>query len=172
MALKYKFERAEKIISKLSPDELRMLEKICKEIQVAEEKLFKAAEEILKRCEDVCEGLCCRNTQLDSIISLWDFIYLLTLENSMRGRISECLQEENIFYSSDCIFLENGTGPCLFPPAARPEVCITTFCSDEKTIKKEINLVKLKFIKLSWFILLRKPRALKHFLSGIFKGKE
>lgn len=162
MGLNYNFNKAGKIISQLSPDELETLENICHEIQAAENALIKKAEENLVRCLKKCEGLCCRNIRLDEIISLHDLIYILTVQNSMRAEISKCLENEDPFFPADCIFLAGGKGPCIFPSNVRAAICITTFCDKEAPIKKEIQSVKRNFIKLNWFILTRKPRALLH----------
>lgn len=173
MELGNKFKRAEKIISKLNPEEQEILEKICKEIRRAEDELIKEAEdtEIMSRCIKVCKGLCCRNIQPD-LFSLWDFIFISATEKSMANKISKCLEKEKSIFSCDCIFLENGQGPCIFPHSSKPEMCVTTFCGDDTPIKKEINLVKSKFIKLCWFIMLRKPRALKRFFVRNFSKKQ
>jgi hypothetical protein len=166
MGLNYSFKKAGKIINQLSPGDLITVEKICQEIQAAEDALNRKAEENLVKCLKKCEGLCCRNIRLDEIISLYDFIYLLTVQNSMRAKISKCLENEDLFYPADCIFLSDGKGPCIFPSNTRAAVCITTFCSNEAPIKREIRCVKRKFIKLNWFILTRKPRALIHSWLG------
>ena len=168
MGLKYSFQKAGKIIKDSGSGDLKALEGICLEIRQAEDQLLNKAINVLKRCENNCEGICCRNVQIDAIIGLPDFLYLLIMDSSKGDIISKCLENENIFFTSDCIFLENGKGPCVFPSNSRPEVCITTFCGDETEIKKEIKLVKSKFMKLDWFILLRKPRMLKNFLWRIF----
>lgn len=172
MGLKYLFVKAEGIINTLGSKDLQSLGGICKEIQEAEDKLLQNAEENMKKCIATCEGLCCRNIELDAIIGLSDFIYLLTAGSSLRDKILQCLEKENPLFTSDCIFLENGQGPCIFPPNSRPETCIVTFCSDETAIKKEIRLVKLKFMKLGWFILLRKPRVLTRYFLNTFNNND
>ena len=160
MGLNYNFKKAKKIIAQLSPDELIILEKICREIQTAENALIRKAEENLVNCVEKCEGLCCRNILPYEIISIYDFIYILIVQYSMDAEISKCLENEDPFFPADCIFLADGKGPCIFPPNARAAICITTFCNNESPIKREIQSVKRKFIKLNWFILTRKPRAL------------
>ena len=167
MGLKYKFKKAQEIIERTGNQDLVALKGICEEIQRAQSKLLEEAEDVLKYCKDRCRGLCCRNIYPDDIITLADFVYILAMENSversMREEISECLKKETLF-SSSCIFLKGGEGPCIFPSDLRPEKCITSFCGGDTTIKKEINMVGSKFSKLIRFILLRKPRALKDFL--------
>jgi len=167
MGLKYKFKKAQEIIEKTGNQDLIALRRICEEIQKVQNNLLEEAKDLLKYCENRCQGLCCRNIYPDDIITLADFVYILAMESSVessvRDEISECLKKETLF-SSSCIFLKRGEGPCIFPSNLRPEKCITSFCGGDTTIKKEINMVGSKFSKLIRFILLRKPRALKDFL--------
>ena len=166
MNLQYKFKQATRFINDLCPAEHSTLENICKEIQGAENKLRISAEELLQRCYTACEGLCCRNLDLDAVISKEDFVYLLTNAGELRDTIAACLQNEVAFFTFDCIFLENGSGPCLFPPDVRPLTCLVTFCDDETSVKKEIAQVKKKFLKLYWFIFFRRIRAVKKIFFG------
>ena len=163
MGLRYKFKKAQGIIEKSCNRDLTAIKGICEEIQKVQNNLLEEAKDLLKYCENRCRGLCCRNIYPDDIITLADFVYILTMENSLREEISECLKKETLF-SSNCIFLKRGEGPCILPSDLRPEKCITSFCGGDTTIKKEINMVGSKFSKLIRFILLRKPRALKDFL--------
>jgi len=166
MGLKYKFKKAQELIDKSGNKDLAALKEICEEIQRAQNKLLEEGKDVLKYCEDRCRGLCCRNIYPDEIITFEDFVYILTMEssvgNSLREEISECLKKETLF-SSSCIFLKRGEGPCIFPPDLRPEKCIISFCGGDTAIKNEINMVGSKFSKLIRFILLRKPRAFKDF---------
>ncbi|MCP4350634.1 MAG: hypothetical protein GY795_34635 [Desulfobacterales bacterium] len=159
MGLKYKFKKAEEIIQRSDTEELKTLIGICKEIQTAEDELITGAEEVLSQCKNNCMGLCCRNICIDDIVTLLDFVYILAVDDSMKDRIPEYLKNETMF-TSDCVFLENGKGPCIFSSNSRPEKCIITFCGDEMSIKQEIRLLVSKFNKLSRFVMLRKPRAL------------
>ena len=163
MGLKYKFEKAQEIIERSGNKDLIAIKEISEEIQRAQNKLLEEAKDVLKYCNDRCRGLCCRNIYPDDIITLADFVYILAMESSLREEISECLKKETLF-SSSCIFLKSGEGPCIFPSDLRPEKCITSFCGGDTTIRKEINMVGSKFSKLIRFILLRKPRAFKDFL--------
>jgi len=163
MGLKYKFEKAQEIIERSGNKDLIAIKEISEEIQRAQNKLLEEAKDVLKYCNDRCRGLCCRNIYPDDIITLADFVYILAMESSLREEISECLKKETLF-SSSCIFLKRGEGPCIFPSDLRPEKCITSFCGGDTTIRKEINMVGSKFSKLIRFILLRKPRAFKDFL--------
>jgi hypothetical protein len=162
MGLKYNFKKAQGIIEGSGDKDLIAIKGICKEIQIAQNKLLEEGKDVLKYC-DRCRGLCCRNIYPDEIITLADFVYILAMESALREKISECLKKETLF-SSNCIFLKGGEGPCVFPSDLRPEKCITSFCGGDITIKKEINRVGSKFNKLIRFILLRKPRTFKDFL--------
>ncbi len=168
MGINYKFRKAEEIIRESDPDDLKKLRGICQEIQIAEEDLLLASEELMEKCRDGCEGLCCRNIHLDDIITLSDFVYILIVESQIKEKARKCLKKESLF-SSDCIFLKNGKGPCLFPVNSRPEKCIVTFCADETPIRKEIRRLASNFDKLSRFILLRKPRVLKKMLLKMIR---
>ena len=161
MGLKYKFKKANQIIAKLSDIDLKRLDKISHEIEMAQDDLLKKGQPVFKKCKNQCKGLCCRNLEIDMVISLWDFVYILAREDSFRYPISKALEKENIFHSSNCIFLENGVGPCIFPPNSLPEVCVTSFCNSEPIIRKEIRLVKYKFVKLWWFFFTRKYRVIQ-----------
>jgi hypothetical protein len=169
MGIRYKFKTAKKIICTMASQDRIALEKICREIQAAEKNLLEAAREMMTRCYTACEGICCRNIHLDEILSLWDSIYLLALAPSVHETIAKCLEADGSLFSADCIFLENGIGPCIFPSTVRPEVCITSFCTDDDPVKKEILLVKRKFLKLCLFTRLRRPRALKRAFLRTFQ---
>jgi hypothetical protein len=158
MSLAYQFKQAQKILRDLNSEDVSALEQICREIQVAEIDLQEKSKSLMTRCIHQCGGICCRNVQSDLIISHWDFVFILALKPFLKRNILRCLEKEKPFFSADCIFLENGSGPCIFPADARPEVCIVTFCDDTSPVKKEIASVKRKFFKLIWFILIRKVK--------------
>jgi len=166
MNLQYKFKQATRFINDLCPEEYSALKNICKEIQGAENKLRINAEDLLQRCYTACEGLCCRNLDLDAVISKEDFVYLLTNASELRDTIAACLQNEVAFFTFDCIFLKNGIGPCIFPPDVRPLTCLVTFCGDETSVKKEITQVKKKFLKLYWFIIFRRIPPVRRLFFG------
>ncbi len=163
MELGYQFKKAKRIVNGLGDEDREAMRGVCREIQRAEEKLVGESEEVLKKCLDGCEGLCCRNIRLTEIITLTDFIYILAMNPSMEEKMSDCLKNESLF-SSDCYFLERGEGPCIFPFNARPEKCIVTFCGDDSSIKREIRLVASTFARLSRFLLFRKAKTLMNFL--------
>ena len=160
MGIKADFQEAERVIARLRPDEKARLRRICREIQEAQVALLAQAGPAMERCIKICQGLCCRNIQLNAVIGVWDLVYILTVAGEYRDRMAACLENEIPFYAADCIFLEKGTGPCILPSTARAEVCLTTFCSRVEDIQKEIGRVKRKFYKLGWFICTRKPRLI------------
>jgi hypothetical protein len=160
MGLIYPFKSALRIISTLTQKEHFKLLKMCSEIQIAENELNLKASPLLDQCASACKGLCCRNIILDSIIGLDDFIYILLLDPSIEYTISSCLQNRSFLYSSNCIFLSNGVGPCLFPSTIRPQVCITTFCFHDHLIKREIAAVRKNFFALEWFIRLKRTEMI------------
>ena len=173
MSLKHLFRQAQKIIEESSAEDWKGLERICLEIRDAEMELQEKARPIMTRCIHRCGGICCRNIQIDLIIGLWDFLFMLVLKPHLKKQIEECLEKEEPIFSADCIFLKDGVGPCIFPYDARPEVCIVTFCGDTSPIKKKIAAVKRKFFKLTCFASLRKPRATIRWLERkyrIFRG--
>jgi len=152
MSLRYYFVKAQKILARIAPYDREIIEKHCRSIRIAEEQLQAAGKSAFLRCYSGCEGLCCRNLDIDAVIGFSDFIYLLTVESQLQESISACIKHEKNFFTGDCVFLINGKGPCIFPPNSRPEVCITTFCTDVESIKQEIRSVKSKFIKLNFYL--------------------
>ena len=160
MSLRYKFKKANRIIEKLAPADLLAARTIAAEIQKAQDALLQKADGHFNRCVSICKGLCCQNIQIDQIIGLWDFVYVLLADRSAAGLIQSCLNKENRLFTADCIFLEDGKGPCLFAFNVRPEVCITTFCTSVKPVDKEIRTVKRKFVKLYLYILFARVRAM------------
>lgn len=157
MGIKAEFAEAERIIARLRPPDRSRLRAICDGIQAAESRLLARAGDGLDRCSGACRGLCCRNIQLEAVIGVWDLVYILTVAGAYRDRMAACLAKEIPFYAADCIFLENGVGPCLLPPDARAEVCLTTFCSRTEAIAPDIRRVKRGFYRLGWFIASRRP---------------
>jgi hypothetical protein len=158
MGIKADFVEAERILARLEPADKQRLQKICEEIQTAEADLLARAGSAMERCIHTCQGLCCRNIQLEAIIGVWDLVYILTVAGEYRDRLAACLEKEIPFYASDCIFLADGVGPCLLPDTSRAEVCLTTFCSGADTVEREIRKVKRCFYKLGWFLVMRTPR--------------
>ena len=156
MSLGYFFRKAAILLPRLHPGRRQALELLCRQIQAAERRLNAAAALRLKGCLEGCRGLCCRNLQLDAIFGVADFVFILAVEPSLEAAIARSLRHENTFFTSDCPFLENGVGPCIFPPDVRPEVCITSFCRGDEGLKAEIRRVKTCFWKLGVLVNTRR----------------
>jgi hypothetical protein len=93
---------------------------------------------------------------LDAVFGIPDFVYILASTPALGAKIEECIRHEDPLFTSNCLFLERGVGPCIFPPDLRPEVCITSFCRGDDAIKAEIRRVKIDFWKLGVFLHFRK----------------
>jgi len=168
MRLAYQFESARHILAGMAAGDLEMLTTACRRVQQAQAALLTAAAAEMRRCTTACRGLCCRNVQLDAVIGLWDFLYILVLSHELAPRIEECLQQETPFFSADCIFLSDGVGPCIFAPDIRPEVCITAFCTDDRPVKHEIDRVKRTYLKMIWFVRLARANArMRHLIQAV-----
>jgi hypothetical protein len=159
MSLNYEFKNAARTIARLSPEGHHALALICKDIQQAEHDLNQKASALLSRCITSCTGICCRNIRLDEIIGFYDFIYLLTIAGGMKDDMAACLKYESLF-SSNCLFLKNGNGPCMFPENARPRICITSFCFDDAPVKHQIRDVNRRFSELSRFVFAGRLKTL------------
>jgi len=171
MGIKADFTEAERILTRLGPDDRVRLRRICGGIQTAEAELLARAGPAMERCIHVCRGLCCRNIQLEAIIGVWDLVYILTVAGEYRNRMAACLEYEIPFYAADCVFLAGGKGPCILPATARAEVCLTTFCSATGGINKDIKRVKRRFYRLGWFLVMRTPRQLTDLIRRFLSGK-
>jgi hypothetical protein len=159
MGLNHSFKAARRKIDALDADEREVLVAICRDIHDAQKNLTQKAAPIVARCLAGCQGLCCRNIYPADIITVWDLIYILTMAPAVEDAMAVCLAGES-FFPSDCIFLEKGTGPCLFPGNMRPERCIISFCKVEPSIDKEISRVMGGFNRLIRFFMFRPLRRL------------
>jgi len=162
MSLRYKFKRAETIIGAMNAADKAALNHIGRSIQIAEENLSSSARELLARCGQKCRGLCCRNVYPDELITLTDAVLILSRAGFMGEMIFRCAENESLF-SANCVFLENGIGPCMFPPGTKPHKCIATFCGDTGPIRKELRALRSRFNRLFRFILVKKPVLLLGF---------
>ena len=167
MSLRYKLNKARRLLATLAVDEQVELHQICEAIRQSQETLLKNAAPAMQQCLHNCEGLCCRNAQVDDIIGLMDLVYILTLTPEFEDTMAIRVAHEKPFYSADCMFLQANSGPCIFTSAVRPEVCITTFCSGDRHIQKEIRDVKRRFFRLNCFFLFRRPRVAYKALKAI-----
>ena len=163
MSLSHSFKAARKKLDTLDADERKTLMAICRDIQDAQKALTQQSAPLLARCMSNCRGLCCRNIHPADIITEWDLLYILTLTPKIEDAMAACLTREG-FFPSDCIFLENDTGPCLFPDNLRPERCIISFCRVEPSIEKEIGRVMGGFSRLIRFFMFRPLRRLSRWL--------
>ena len=166
MGLNYSFKAARKKIDALDAHERKILAAICHDIHDAQKALTKRATPILARCMAGCQGLCCRNIHPADIITEWDLVFILAMAPAIEDAVADCLAKES-FFPSDCIFLENGTGPCLFPDNLRPERCIISFCRVEPSVEKEIGRVMSGFSRLIRFFMFRPLRRLVGWLRPL-----
>ena len=164
MSLRYCYKKAARILQRLPPRSRDALAVLCRQVQDAERQLNAAASLRLKGCLEDCQGLCCRNLQLDAVFGAPDFVYLLAMASSLEAKIAECLRHEEPFFTSNCLFLERGVGPCLFPPDVRPEVCITSFCRGDELLKPQIRRVKKCFWKIGFFLWARRLPGVRRLL--------
>jgi hypothetical protein len=159
MGLHHDFKTARKKIAALDDSECRILLTICEELCGAQQALTRKAAPLLAQCMAGCQGLCCRNIRVADIITTWDLVYILAMAPQIEPEIAASLANEP-FFPSDCIFLKNGTGPCLFPDNLRPERCIISFCRVEPSVEREIGAVMKGFNRLIRFFRLRPFRRL------------
>jgi len=166
MALGYLFKQAHETLYHLAPEDRSTLDVHCDRIQAAEADFRLSAADAFEKCYTACQGICCRNIDLNAVLDYPDFVYILNRMPEMAGTVAACIENEPAFYAADCIFLENGNGPCIFPDTVMPEVCITTFCSYDTPAKKEMRRLKWRFFRLDWFLSTLKLRI---FLRNIGK---
>jgi len=159
MELNHSFKAARKRIERLDAHERTRLLEICAEIQRSQKALSAKAAPILHGCMVKCRGLCCRNIRPADIVTEWDLIYILAMAPQIEAAMAACLEKESLF-SADCIFLEGGVGPCIFPDNLRPERCVISFCRVEPSIEKEIGRVMGDFSRLIRFFKLLPLRRL------------
>jgi hypothetical protein len=153
MSLRYKFEKANRIIEQLDPNDRKHLHQRCEAVRAAEIVLQDSAGRLLKICNTKCKGLCCRNIDADMVITLEDMIFALTVDPSIAPAIEDMLRKEAGLFRPNCIFLKDEVGPCLFRPDGRPEMCITSFCFSETGLNREITRVRWSFFKLRWHLM-------------------
>lgn len=156
MRIRYSITKADRLIRSVSGRARQQLGAICRGIQLAEDALVAGARPHFEVCMRQCGGLCCRNIYVDQIINSLDFIYVLCLAPDRFNSLIRRAEQQSLF-SADCMFLENGVGPCSFGMNLKPERCIIAFCSDTETIRGEIRAVQQGFAKLQQFLMLRYP---------------
>ena len=166
MGLAHSFKAAKRKIERLDARERADLLDICQQIYRAQEALSAKATPLLAECMAKCRGLCCRNIRPADIVTEWDLIYILCMAPHVEAALADCLGNEP-FFTADCIFLENGTGPCLFPDNIRPERCIISFCRVEPIVADEIKAVMIGFSRLIRYFQFRWLRRLARWLPAI-----
>lgn len=159
MGLLYEFKTARKKLAALDSGEREALMAICADIHAAQRSLTQKAAPLLAQCMAGCQGLCCRNIRVADIVTKWDLVYILAMQPALADSMAACLENEGLF-PSDCLFLIDGTGPCLFPDYLRPERCIISFCRVEPLVEKEIALVMKGFSRLIRFFMARPVKRL------------
>jgi len=167
MSLKHTFSIATRILQRLPVDSRDLLESVCRQIQDAERSLNTAAAIRMQGCLKECQGMCCRNLNLEAVFGVADFAYILAAQPGFDSAIRTSLQHERPVFTSDCPFLENGIGPCIFPPDVRPEVCITSFCRGSDALRAEIRRVKKGFWKLGVVLNCRKVPFIRRMLARL-----
>lgn len=162
LELQYKIQRALRFIDSLSGKERETLQNICFEIQRAQAALNAAAESYLQRCMLECRGICCKNININDVVTQLDLVYILSMKAASSGQIIELAESEKLF-SADCLFLKDGQGPCFFPANVKPERCMMTFCENTRPIRRELKAIRSKFNKLSRFTPFKRPFLWIHF---------
>lgn len=156
MELHNKIVKAQHFIESLSTDEKKALLRICRDIQRSQDALNTGARSFFNACIGSCQGICCKNINVNDVVTQLDLIYVLSMKKKMTGKVTQCAGLESL-YTADCLFLEKGIGPCIFPANVKPERCIITFCGETRPIRREIKAVRSRFSKLSRFAKIKRP---------------
>ncbi|WP_300458392.1 hypothetical protein [Desulfobacula sp.] len=152
MGTRYLFEKAVRISQGLPPSDETQVQNLCRKIKESQEALLVAGSTSMQYCLEKCKGMCCQNLDIDSIFSLWDFIFILTLLPHLKDDIQHRLNAHDTLYLSPCPFLKDGKGPCIFPNGIKAQICVITFCADSHEMKQPIKTVNLNFYRLCWLI--------------------
>jgi hypothetical protein len=156
MELEKKIQKAQTIVDSFHGEGRRRLLDICRGIQFAQDALNRDAADCFKDCLERCQGICCRNICINEVVTLLDLIYILSMQTELAAQVRDCARRETLF-TADCLFLKNGTGPCLFSANLKPERCIITFCVETRSIRSQIKAVRSRFSKLSRYTKFRRP---------------
>jgi len=156
MGIRYKIHKADAVLQRLSKEERNRVDLICAGIRKEQFRLQQEGRLLFERCVSGCEGLCCKNVIADELITLWDMIFILAASSLCPEDLLSLAEKEPLF-TADCMFLENGIGPCIFPDGHRPEKCVLSFCGDDRLIAENIRSVHRGFGRLHRFLLARKP---------------
>jgi hypothetical protein len=172
MGTRYLFEKAVKISQNLSPPEKAIVKNLCHTIRKSQEELTAVADDAMCWCIMKCKGICCRSLDIDSIFSLWDFIFILMLKPGLKDEIQQRLNAHSSLYLSPCPFLMNGKGPCIFPDGIKAQICVITFCSNDEKLRKPVKAVNLNFYKLCWQIQYLRVKWIALKMNRLFSGAE
>ncbi len=91
MSLRYSYHQSAKIVRQWPSERRPLLAHLCRQIQDAERRLNAAAALRLEGCLKECQGLCCRNLQLDAVFGIPDFVYILAATPALNAKIEECI---------------------------------------------------------------------------------
>lgn len=152
MGPQYLFHKSLYILGAVSFHQKSVLEKICRRIASSQKALIRKAENEMIYCTETCRGVCCKNLDLDTIFTLWDFICILVVQPELESLIAEQLEETPFHSPSPCPFLRNREGPCVFPAFVKPQLCVVTFCRGEDRLKGEIKQVNRDFFRLCFAV--------------------
>lgn len=172
MGTRYLFEKAVKISTALSPVEKNTVIRLCRAIQASQKTLVAMADEAMTHCRCHCRGICCQNLDIDSIFSLWDFIFILMLRPDLEDEMRNRLNAHTSLYLSPCPFLIDHKGPCIFPDGIKAQICVITFCTGTENIKKSIQQVNRDFYKLCWQIQRLRVKSAARHLVKLFLGTD
>lgn len=167
MSLRHCHYQAAKLLRHWPAGSRPLLDRLCRQIQEAERKLNEAAAARLQGCLRECRGLCCRNLDLEAVFGVSDFVYIRVAGATPDAAIADCLRREIPIFTSNCPFLEHGTGPCIFPPDVRPEVCITSFCHGDGALTAAIRAVKTRFWMLGTVLHTRRVPFIHRLLAEV-----
>ncbi len=159
MGIQYKIRKADAILRRLSPEQRQRAGQVCRNIRQEQLRLLSEGRSLFERCISGCGGLCCKNVIADELITLRDMVFILAASRFRPEKLLPLAAKEPLF-TADCMFLENGTGPCIFPDGIRPEKCVLSFCGDDRPIAARIRSVHREFVRLHRLLLLYKPLSL------------
>ncbi|NOX33941.1 MAG: hypothetical protein GXP56_09425 [Deltaproteobacteria bacterium] len=172
MTTRYIFKKAKKISHQFSRDDRAVVKALCCKIKTAQGELLQAAEKNMLKCIQICKGMCCKNLDIDSIFSQWDFIFILSLLPHLQDDMEKRLESHLFLFYADCPFLKDKDGPCMFPSGVKAQICIITFCGDDKFLKKSIKKVNYLFFKLSLLVFFLRMKSILDNLFSIFIQKQ
>ena len=76
MALGPLFKRARKTLRHLSPEDKCALDGLCDRIQEAEANFHTSAADAFEKCRTTCEGICCRNVELNAVLDSYNTVFV------------------------------------------------------------------------------------------------